>query len=250
MLPRPASSPGDAAKAGANGGRGSVVPCRTGGMSGPAVAANGGAVHDAAAVDGRQQEQPDLEDGYLLDWNLFCRLGARGEQHAAAGAEELRRALELVRGALLLHATVSHHSSDCTPNGWVSLSPLRPGRVAAAVVDTAHRLADLALAAGDSVTARWAIEQGQRACPGRLSDYLWADLVRVNAAEGNGGRTPGAARRGHGRACRRATAMVGQRRPRHGHRRAHTGHPAAGEGPLSRSTDENAIKWCEPDARI
>jgi hypothetical protein len=67
-----------------------------------------------------------LADGVLFDWFLFRRLGARGEARGAAGAADLRRALELVRGAPLAGAGRAYASWSNPANGAESGTPRRP----------------------------------------------------------------------------------------------------------------------------
>jgi hypothetical protein len=128
-----------------------------------------------------------LSGGYLLDWDLFQRLRARAEQGGASGAEDLHQALGLVRAAPLLHAEVAHHCSSRNPYRWLPSCGLRPSRLASAIVDTAHRLAEVSLGAGDIRTARWAVQRAVDAADSdRLTDFLWLDLVRITATAGCG----------------------------------------------------------------
>ncbi len=53
------------------------------------------------------------------------------------------------------------------------------------MVDTAHHMVDLCLAAADTAGARWAVDQAWLADPDRASDIAWRDLLRVASAEGN-----------------------------------------------------------------
>ena len=68
---------------------------------------------------------------------------------------------------------------------WLPTSDIQPHHLAAAVVDTAHRLVELCLDGGDISGARWAVDQAWLADPERASDIAWRDLLRVAAAEGN-----------------------------------------------------------------
>jgi hypothetical protein len=97
-----------------------------------------------------------LASGYLLDWDLFCRLRARGLQHGARGAEDLRHALELVRGAPFDRAEVARPGSPRTPYAWLTSVGVRPEQLASVIVETAGRLVDLCLETGDIGPARWA----------------------------------------------------------------------------------------------
>jgi hypothetical protein len=126
-----------------------------------------------------------LRDGFLLDWHLFRRLRSRGESRGPAGANDLRDALSLVRGAPLASADVAYSPVARNPYVWLPTSEIQPHHLAAAVVDTAHRLVELCLDGGDITGARWAVDQAWLADPARASDIAWRDLLRVAAAEGN-----------------------------------------------------------------
>ncbi|GLH99795.1 LysM peptidoglycan-binding domain-containing protein [Phytohabitans aurantiacus] len=126
-----------------------------------------------------------LRDGYLLDWHLFRRLRSCGEARGPAGAGDLRQALALVRGAPLAGADIAYSPVARNPYPWLPKSEITPYHLAAAVVDTAHRFAELCLDAGDLPDARWAVDQAWLADPDRSSDITWRDLLRVAAAEGN-----------------------------------------------------------------
>ena len=126
-----------------------------------------------------------LRDGFLLDWHLFRRLRSRGESRGPAGTNDLRDALGLVRGAPLASADVAYSAVARNPYPWLPTSEIQPHHLAAAVVDTAHRLVELCLDGGDITGARWAVDQAWIADPTRASDIAWRDLLRVAAAEGN-----------------------------------------------------------------
>jgi nucleoid-associated protein YgaU len=126
-----------------------------------------------------------LRDGFLLDWHLFRRLRSRGESRGPAGTNDLRDALSLVRGAPLASADVAYSPVARNPYVWLPTSEIQPHHLAAAVVDTAHRLVELCLDGGDITGARWAVDQAWLADAARASDIAWRDLLRVAAAEGN-----------------------------------------------------------------
>jgi len=126
-----------------------------------------------------------LTDGYQLDWHLFRRLRSRGEAHGPAGASDLRHALALVRGAPLAGADVALFAAGRNPYAWLPTSEIAPQHLTAAVVDTAHRLVDLCLEAGDTARARWAVEQAWLADIYHADDHPWRDALRVAAADGN-----------------------------------------------------------------
>jgi hypothetical protein len=125
-----------------------------------------------------------LTPGVLLDWQLFRRLRARGEAKGAAGASDLRRALELVRGEPLAGAELPYSSGYRNPYTWLPGSDVQAHNLASAIVDTAHQLVDLYLGAGDITGARWAVERAWLADPSRLDDHPWVDAMRVARADG------------------------------------------------------------------
>jgi hypothetical protein len=126
-----------------------------------------------------------LADGYLLDWHLFRRLRTRGEARGSAGATDLRRAIELVRGAPLAGADRPYLTGGRNPYTWLPTTSIQPHHIASAIVDTAHQLVTLCLDAGDTTAARWAVEQAWVADPERLDDHPWLDLMRITAADGH-----------------------------------------------------------------
>lgn len=124
-----------------------------------------------------------IADGYLFDWALFRRLRARGEARGEAGAADLRQALELVRGAPF-DGVQDAYTADRTAYAWLPDSEIAPTHLVAAIVDTAHRLVELSLAAGDLPGARWALERAWRADPDRYEDQPWRDAMRIAHADG------------------------------------------------------------------
>ena len=137
-----------------------------------------------AVPDGRYR----LRGGTLVDWHLFRRLRARGERRGLAGIEDLRTALQLVRGAPLADATDLAEASARPPYSWLPGSAIEPALLLAGVVDTAHQLVDLCLQTGDLETARWAVKQAWLADPHRSDDHPWRDLLRIAQAEGDSER--------------------------------------------------------------
>ena len=81
----------------------------------------------------------------LVDWDLFTRLTARGRAANGDGHRDLATALRLVRGQPFAHVPPSG-------TAWLPETYLEQD-IAAAVVDTAHRLATQRLAAGRPSTA-------------------------------------------------------------------------------------------------
>jgi len=126
-----------------------------------------------------------LTDGVLLDTALFQRLRIRGEAHGPAGIKDLHTALELVRGEPLDGADRPYASHTRNPYTWLPTSNIDPEDLKSAVVDVAHRMADMCLKVGDTAGARWAVAQGCLADTGRDSDELWIDLIRIEHDEGH-----------------------------------------------------------------
>ncbi|GGM67103.1 membrane protein [Micromonospora sonchi] len=124
-----------------------------------------------------------LTPGVLLDWQLFRRLRARGEARGEAGADDLRRALELVRGEPLAGAELPYSSGYRNPYTWLPGSDVQPHNLASAIVDTAHQLVNLYLRVGDTSGARWAVERAWLADPARSDDHPWLDAMRVAHAD-------------------------------------------------------------------
>lgn len=125
-----------------------------------------------------------LENGYLLDWHLFRRLRARGQSRGHDGIADLRAALELVRG-MPLAGYERIASTTRTPYNWLPTSDIDPDHLIAAIVDTAHELAQLYLSRGDTTGARWAVDKAWQADPDRNYDQPWHDLLRIHAHEGH-----------------------------------------------------------------
>lgn len=129
-----------------------------------------------------------LADGYLFDWHLFRRLRTRSEMRGAAGAEDLRAALALVRGVPLDGADRPGAPGTRNPYPWLAESDIHPDHLVATIVDTAHQLAERCLAGGDPGGARWAVQQAWLADPDRGYDQPWRDLLRAEHADGQTGR--------------------------------------------------------------
>jgi hypothetical protein len=128
-----------------------------------------------------------LAEGYLLDWHLFQRLRSRAETRDGDGdgADDLRTALLLVRGAPLEDATRPAAPGRRNPYPWLPESEIDPDRLVAAVVDIAHRLAEVCLAAGDTAGVRWAVQQAWLADADRGYDQPWRDLMSAEHADGD-----------------------------------------------------------------
>ncbi|HEY8473554.1 MAG TPA: hypothetical protein VIL37_13090 [Natronosporangium sp.] len=134
-----------------------------------------------AGIDGRYR----LRDGILVDWHLFRRLRTRGERRGLAGAEDLRNALQLIRGAPLADAHELATAGTRVPYSWLAGSVIEPDLILAGILDTAHELVSLCLTTGDLATARWAVDQAWRADVHRADDHPWRDLLRIARAQGD-----------------------------------------------------------------
>jgi hypothetical protein len=131
---------------------------------------------------------PDLKyrlaDGYLFDWHLFRRLRSRGESRGPDGADDLRAALQLIRGVPLEGADRPRAPGTRNPYPWVAESDIYPDHIVSAIVDTTHQLAERCLAAGDPAGARWAVQQAWLVDVERSYDQPWRDLLRAEHADG------------------------------------------------------------------
>ncbi len=125
----------------------------------------------------RQGDEVCISDEVSCDW-------LRAERAiAAAGRVEPGRAIELLRSALEL-AAGPPCDSVLAGFGWLRSETIA-GRIEATLVDGAHRLCTLALAANDTALARWAVEVGAICVP--ESEILARDLMAVCDAEGDRG---------------------------------------------------------------
>jgi hypothetical protein len=124
-----------------------------------------------------------LQPGYLLDWQLFTRLRARARRPGGAGIADLRTALTLVRGRPLTGTDTHNHGR--AQYTWLPQSGINPPHVLAAIIDTAHHLAQLYLDQGDTTGARWAVGQAWTADPDRIDDQPWLDLMHAEHIDGN-----------------------------------------------------------------
>ena len=116
-----------------------------------------------------------LGPGLLVDWDLFTALTARGLAANGEGHRDLATALRLVRGQPFAHVPPRRY-------GWLPETYLEQD-IAAAVVDTAHRLATQRLAAGDPDGARQAARQAQLI--DRYDERPWRDLLLAEHHLGN-----------------------------------------------------------------
>jgi len=113
--------------------------------------------------------------GVLVDAELFRRLRSRGIARGEAGMVDLQAALDLVVGPPLAHRREEGYL-------WLVGNPLDRDYVAA-VVDVAHLVADMHLAAGDADGAEAAAQVSLQA--GDTSDVALLDLVAVADARGD-----------------------------------------------------------------
>jgi len=117
----------------------------------------------------------------LLDWDLFYRLRTRAatrleQGDPAAACVDLRAALELVHGPAFDGVPPEKY-------GWLATSG-ELHHIPAVVVDAAHSLAELCLAAGDPAAAAWAAGQAQLA-DGGVEETPWQDRMRAAHAAGD-----------------------------------------------------------------
>ena len=113
--------------------------------------------------------------GVHVDAELFRRLRSRGIARGEAGMVDLQAALDLVVGPPLAHRREEGYL-------WLVDNPLDRD-YAAAVVDVAHLVADMRLAAGDADGAEAAAQVSLQA--GDTSDVALLDLVAVADARGD-----------------------------------------------------------------
>lgn len=124
---------------------------------------------------------PVSDTGYfltdrLLDAELFTRLTRRSERRTRAGhaqdaLDDLRRALDLVRGPVLPEA--GGHAYAWLANG----DRLEDRTLPLAVIDAAHAAVDIALAIGDVAAAESATVTARRIDPD--STVPLCDLIRI-----------------------------------------------------------------------
>ncbi|GAB3166112.1 hypothetical protein GCM10027059_24700 [Myceligenerans halotolerans] len=123
--------------------------------------------------DGSQVDQEKA--GYRLrgvttDWDMFCELV--GPDLTATPLDDLRRALELVRGVPF---------QDTPPRKYVWAEVLMQ-EMAAGVVDVAHEVSRRGLAEGDLSLAREASRVGRIADP--ADERSWRNSIRTEYASG------------------------------------------------------------------
>ncbi len=115
-----------------------------------------------------------LADSVACDWDQFRKLARRGlADPSLAGTEQLRAALQLVRGEPFASAP---------PHSYIWAEFTRQEMISA-ITDVAHELAVRLTGAGDPAGARTAIARGLEVEPG--SELLYRDLFRAEHRAGN-----------------------------------------------------------------
>ncbi|ETA04500.1 hypothetical protein CcI6DRAFT_00276 [Frankia sp. CcI6] len=121
--------------------------------------------------DGRWWLSPDVR----CDWELFVAYTHRAGLPGSDAEADLTTALRMVSGPLWTDLPAGRYR-------WATTGPIARS-TRAGVVDVAHRLAQLTLDFGDTMTAMAACRTGLRAVP--TSEVLWRDLLRTVAARGD-----------------------------------------------------------------
>jgi nucleoid-associated protein YgaU len=136
---------------------------------------------ERAFVSDMQSDSTYRLRGHLLDWDLFRRLRKRAQARHAAGHDgavtDYEAALGLIRGPVL---------SALRPGGyaWLNNHDQRHDlQIPGFLVDAAHELVDLALAAGDPALARRAAEIARTVDVDVVFDRPLTDLMRIAHAE-------------------------------------------------------------------
>lgn len=123
----------------------------------------------------RRGDEVSVSDEVSCDWQ-------RAERAiTVATRSEPRRAVELLRSALEL-VDGPPCASVLAGFAWLRAEAINQA-IEGTLVDGAHRLCALALAADDAALARWAVETGRRCVPD--SEILGRDLMAVSDAEGD-----------------------------------------------------------------
>lgn len=138
---------------------------------------------DATFVSGMQNDSSYRLRGHLLDWDLFRRLRKRAQARHAAGhpgaVDDYTAALALIRGPVF---------SGLRPGGyaWLNNHDQRHDlQIPGFIVDTAHELVDIALAAQDTALARRAAEHARMVDIDVAFDRPLIDLMRIAHSEDN-----------------------------------------------------------------
>jgi len=115
-----------------------------------------------------------LDQSVGLDWTRFQTLAERGYAMGRDGADDLRRALDLVRGR-------PFHGVKPRSYGWAQLDEVPV--MESAIVDAADHLAGLLLQAGDHAGCQWAARRGLMTAP--YDERLYRKLMLAADAAGN-----------------------------------------------------------------
>ncbi len=115
-----------------------------------------------------------LDPSVGLDWSRFQTLAERGYAVGSDGADDLRRALELVRGRPFQGAKPRSY-------GWAQLDEVPV--MESSIVDAADHLAGLLLQAGDHAGCQWAARRGLSTAP--YDERLYRKLMLAADAAGN-----------------------------------------------------------------
>ncbi|GAB3990998.1 LysM peptidoglycan-binding domain-containing protein [Nocardioides marmoraquaticus] len=130
---------------------------------------------DAPATKTRGVNVYQIDDGLLVDADLFRRLYKRGQSRGPAGIEDLRRALDLVVGRPFDQLRKGAWS-------WLLEGDRTDHQMQAAVADVAHLVATHGLTTGDLDLARFAVEKATTAAPDEDTTQL--NRAALAAAEG------------------------------------------------------------------
>ncbi|MEU0788472.1 LysM peptidoglycan-binding domain-containing protein [Amycolatopsis sp. NPDC005961] len=114
-----------------------------------------------------------LSDSFESDWDQFRDLSRRGLADPETSVDYLKQAMELVSGLPLSNVPADRYAWS----SWIQREMID------AVVEVAHALAAVSLAAGDLTTARRAAGRGIQADP--VSELLYRDLLRAEHRAGN-----------------------------------------------------------------
>ncbi|WP_256788112.1 LysM peptidoglycan-binding domain-containing protein [Frankia sp. AvcI1] len=134
-----------------------------------------------ADVEGRPRLSVDPQGRWRLssdvrcDWELFVAYTHRAGMPGGDTEADLTTALRMVSGPLWTNLPTGRYR-------WATTGPIARS-TRAGVVDVAHRLAELTLGFGDTMTAMAACRTGLRAVP--ASEALWRDLLRTVSARGD-----------------------------------------------------------------
>ncbi|MEJ7833263.1 MAG: LysM peptidoglycan-binding domain-containing protein [Nocardioides sp.] len=130
---------------------------------------------DAPATKVRGVNVYQVDDGLLVDWDLFRRLFARGQSGGPDGMRDLRRALDLVVGRPMGQLRTAGWK-------WLADGHRYDHEMQAGVADVAHVVVTRALTDGDLDLARHGVEKAMLAAPDE--DTTQFNRAALAAAEG------------------------------------------------------------------